>query len=82
MNDYDVIYNCNGLKYSPSENFDHFWLINFYGDQNIGLKTIAVRTRPFLLCVIHLKKISPIFYIVIIALKGVLIDFQSSNLNF
>jgi hypothetical protein len=36
MDDYDGIYNCNGLKYSPFENFDNFWLVNFYGDQNIG----------------------------------------------
>jgi hypothetical protein len=24
MDDYDGIYNCNNLKYSPSENFDNF----------------------------------------------------------
>ncbi len=34
MDDYDGIYNCYGQKYSPSENFDNFWFINFYGDQN------------------------------------------------
>jgi len=36
MDDYDGIYNCSGLKYSPSKNFDNFWLIIFYLDQNIG----------------------------------------------
>jgi hypothetical protein len=36
MDDYDGTYNCNNLKYSPSENFDNFWFIIFYGDQNIG----------------------------------------------
>jgi hypothetical protein len=36
MDDYDGIYNCNGLKYSPFENFDNFWFVIFYGDQNIG----------------------------------------------
>jgi len=36
MDDHDGIYNCNGLKYSPSQNFDKFWLIILYGDQNIG----------------------------------------------
>jgi hypothetical protein len=35
MEDYDGILNCDGLKYSPSEIFDTFWLIIFYGDQNI-----------------------------------------------
>jgi hypothetical protein len=35
MDDYDGIYNCNGLKYSPSKIFDNYWLIIFYGDQNI-----------------------------------------------
>jgi hypothetical protein len=36
VDDYDGIYNCNGSKYSPFEKFDNFWLIIFYGDQNIG----------------------------------------------
>jgi hypothetical protein len=36
MDDYDGIYNCNGLKYSHFENFDTFCFIIFYGDQNIG----------------------------------------------
>jgi hypothetical protein len=36
MNDYDGIYNCNSLKYSPTKNFDKFWFIIIYGDQNIG----------------------------------------------
>jgi hypothetical protein len=31
MDDYDGIYNCNGLKYNPFENFDNFWFIIFYG---------------------------------------------------
>jgi len=31
MDDYDGIYNYNDLKYSPSENFDNFSLIIFYG---------------------------------------------------
>jgi hypothetical protein len=35
MDDYDGIYNCNGLKYSPIEIFDNFWLIIFYEDQNL-----------------------------------------------
>jgi hypothetical protein len=35
MDDYDGIYNYNSLKYSPSETFDNFWFIIFYGDQNI-----------------------------------------------
>ncbi len=33
MDDYDGIYNFNGLKYNPFENFDNFWLIIFYGDK-------------------------------------------------
>jgi hypothetical protein len=36
MDDYERIYNCNGLKYIPFEIFDNFWFIIFYGDQNIG----------------------------------------------
>jgi hypothetical protein len=36
MDDYDGIYNYNGLKYSPFENFDNFRLIITYGDKNIG----------------------------------------------
>ncbi len=35
MDDYDGIYNCNGLKYSPFECFYNFWFNIFYGDQNI-----------------------------------------------
>jgi hypothetical protein len=35
MDDYDGILNCNGLQYNKFENFDNFWLITFYGDQNI-----------------------------------------------
>ncbi len=35
MDDYNGIYNCNGLKYSPFESFDNFLLVIFYGDQNI-----------------------------------------------
>ncbi len=35
MDDYDGIKNFNILKYSPFENFDNFWFIIFYGDQNI-----------------------------------------------
>ncbi len=27
MDDYDGIYNYNGLKYNPFENFDKFWVI-------------------------------------------------------
>ncbi len=72
MNDYDGIYNCNSLKYNHSKKFDNFWLINFYGDQNIGLKMISLRTRPYSLCVVHLKIFSHFLYIFIIALKGVL----------
>jgi hypothetical protein len=33
INDYDGIQNCNGLKYSPFEKINNFWLINSYGDQ-------------------------------------------------
>jgi hypothetical protein len=32
MDNFDGIYNCNGLKNSPFENFDNFWLIIFHGD--------------------------------------------------
>jgi hypothetical protein len=31
MDDYDEIWNWNGLKYSPFEKIDNFWLIIFYG---------------------------------------------------
>jgi hypothetical protein len=34
MDDYDGIYNFNGLKYNPSEIFDNFLFIIFYGDQD------------------------------------------------
>jgi hypothetical protein len=34
MDDYDWIYNFDGLKYNPFENFDNFWLILFNRDQN------------------------------------------------
>jgi hypothetical protein len=36
MDDYDGIYNYNSLKYSYSKKINNFWLIIFYGDQNIG----------------------------------------------
>jgi hypothetical protein len=36
MDDYDGIWNCNGLKYIPFEIFNKFWLIILYGDQNLG----------------------------------------------
>jgi hypothetical protein len=36
MDDYNGIYNCNGLEYSPFEILNNFWLIIFYGDQNMG----------------------------------------------
>jgi hypothetical protein len=36
MDDYDGIKKINSLKYSLFENFDYFWFIIFYGDQNIG----------------------------------------------
>jgi hypothetical protein len=35
MDDNDGIQNCNGLKYIHFEKFENFWLIIFYGDQNI-----------------------------------------------
>jgi hypothetical protein len=35
MDDYDEIYNCNGLKYILSKISDNFWLIMFYWDQNL-----------------------------------------------
>jgi hypothetical protein len=44
-----------GLKYNHFENFDNFWLIIFYGDRNKRVKKIAIRTRPLLFCVVHLK---------------------------
>jgi hypothetical protein len=59
MDDYDGIYNCNGLKCSPFEIFNNFWFILFYGDQNIGLKRTTKRTKPFSSCVVHLKGFSP-----------------------
>jgi hypothetical protein len=60
MDDYDGIYNCNGKKSSPLKNFDNFCFIIFYGDQNIRwFKRIAIRTRPFSSCVVHLKGFSP-----------------------
>jgi len=59
MDDYDGIYNCNGLKYSPFEIFVNFWLIIFYGDQNIGFKNTIIKTRPFSSYVVHLKGFSP-----------------------
>jgi hypothetical protein len=31
MDDYDRIYNCNGLKYNPCKNFDNFLFIIFMG---------------------------------------------------
>jgi hypothetical protein len=31
MDDYDGIYNCNGLNYNLSEIFDNFWLIILIG---------------------------------------------------
>jgi len=31
MDDYDGIYNCNGLKYRPSKNFDNFDSLVFMG---------------------------------------------------
>jgi hypothetical protein len=36
MDDYDGIYNHNNQKYNPSEIFDKFCFIIFYGDQNVG----------------------------------------------
>jgi hypothetical protein len=33
MDDYDGIYNCNGLKYNPSENFDNFDSLFFMGSK-------------------------------------------------
>jgi hypothetical protein len=36
MDDYDGIYNYNGLKYIPFETFDNFRFIILYGDQNVG----------------------------------------------
>jgi hypothetical protein len=57
MDDYDGIYNYNSLKYSPSENFDNFLFIIFYGDQNIGNEL-----GLFLSCVVYLKGFLPIWY--------------------
>jgi len=62
MDDYDGILNYNCLKYNPSKIFDNFWFIIFYGDQNIGWKRIAIRTRwSFSSYVVHLKGFSPIY---------------------
>jgi hypothetical protein len=36
MDEYDGIYNCNGLIYSNYEIFNIFWFISFDGDDNIG----------------------------------------------
>ncbi len=36
MDDYDGIYNCNGLKYIPFKTFDNFRFNFLYGDQNVG----------------------------------------------
>jgi hypothetical protein len=38
MDDYDIIYNCSSLKYSPFENFDNFWFIIFYWDKKKKVK--------------------------------------------
>jgi hypothetical protein len=35
MDDYDGIYNCNGLKHNPPKFFDNFLFIIFNGDKNI-----------------------------------------------
>jgi hypothetical protein len=59
MDDYDEIYNCNGLKYNSFEIFDNFGFIIFYGDQNIMLERTIVKTRSFSSYVIHLKGFSP-----------------------
>jgi hypothetical protein len=47
MDEYDGIYNCNGLIYGSYEIFDTFWLISFDGDDNTREKRIVVRTRSF-----------------------------------
>jgi len=47
--------------------FDNFLFIIFYGDQNIGQKMIAIKTRPFSSYIVHLKGFSPI-----ILVKGLL----------
>jgi hypothetical protein len=60
MDDYDGIKKFNGLKYSPFENFDTFWFIIFYGDQN---------TKPFSSCVIHLKGFPPCQHDVIVGFQ-------------
>jgi hypothetical protein len=39
MDDYDGFYNCNSFKYSPFENFENFWFIIFFGDQNYDVKS-------------------------------------------
>jgi hypothetical protein len=33
MDDYDGIYNCNGLKYRPSKNFDNFDSLVLWGSK-------------------------------------------------
>jgi hypothetical protein len=60
MDDYDGIYNCNGLKYGTHEIFEFFWLISFDGDQNINGERIVIKTRPFLSLIVHPKGFSPI----------------------
>ncbi len=63
MDDYDRILNYNDIKYGPYEIFDNFRFIIFYGDQNIEYKRIAIRTRPFLSCVVYFKRFSPYVHI-------------------
>jgi hypothetical protein len=59
MDDYDGIYNCNSLNYSPFENFEKKIFIIFNGDQNIRFKNIVVMIKPFFSCVVHFKGFSP-----------------------
>jgi hypothetical protein len=43
MDDYDGIYNYNGLKYNPFENFDKFWIIILYGESKYNVKNDCIK---------------------------------------
>jgi hypothetical protein len=58
MDDYDGIWNYTSLKYGTYEIFSTFWLINFYGDQNIK-KNNNSKYYIFFIFGEHLKGFSP-----------------------
>jgi hypothetical protein len=64
MDDYDGIYNCNGLKYSPSKIFNNYLTHYFLWESKYRVKNdYTIRTRPFSSCVVHLKGFSPFNYV-------------------